>query len=46
MIESSHRGEIQEPSIALREMKYDPHVERSFVKCGSLCSCDRGLIHD
>ena len=63
MIKSSHRSEIQESSVALREMKYDPRVERSFVKmgavypraievvqypakCGSLSSCDRGLVHD
>jgi hypothetical protein len=46
MIEPSHRSEIQESSIALCEMKYDPHVKRSFEKCGSLSSCDGGLVHD
>jgi hypothetical protein len=32
MIEPSHHS----------EMKYDPRVEKSFVKYGSLSSCDRG----
>ena len=31
MIEPSHRSEIQESPVASREMKCDPHVERSFV---------------
>jgi hypothetical protein len=46
MIRSSHYSEIQESLVALCEVKCDPHVKKSSVKCGSLCSCDRGLIHD
>ena len=42
MIRSSHYSEIQESPVALCEVKCDPHVEKSSVKCGSLYSCYRG----